>query len=295
MTLALRAGDAWPQGAGADADKVAHQTPRPEPRTNYLKTLVVEQNETSAEVNCIFCSVIVRGTVDGEANAVWGNVDVQGTVQGEVVAVGGSIRLRAGSHVTDEATAVGGSVVSEAGALLEGEATSVRYVFLPGQREFLTMGLPIFWAVHVGLIILLFATLRPRRVRVIALALPERPWLTILAGVLITSGAITALSALDLRGWLGDLVSIGLPLFLVAITIPGIAGISLQLGRKVRKGAGPVAAAILGASLLVILSAIPLVGFAVFAIASILAVGASVTSYFGFRSPPSLERGDASA
>ena len=281
LTLAFfAAGRVFAQGS--ESPKPDTRTEKREPRENHFETLVVQPGESAGEVTCLFCSVVVLGTVDGEAVAVWGNVDVQGTVKGEATAVGGSVRLRSGSHVTDDATAVGGRIVRETGATLDGDGTSLWYLFFPGQRELLTPGLLIYLAIHVLLVFFVFAILRAGRVQSIGAALQRRPGLTILVGILANSVVIAAISFLQLRGWADTAVSLGLPLLLVLITLPGIVGLSFLLGRTLRGTASPVAAALLGTTLLVALSAIPLAGLALYTLLGVLAAGAALVRRFGF-------------
>jgi hypothetical protein len=266
----------------ANTPGAAPPAPNLPPRDNYFETLVIEQGQTTGEVTCIFCSVVVRGTVDGDAVAVWGSVDVEGTVRGEVVAVGGSVHLHPDSHVTDDATAVAGRVLRDKGATTDADVTSLWFLFFPGQREFLTPGLLVFVFFHVAVVLLVLLVLRPRRADAIAAALRIRPWRAILAGVLSVSFVVTALSAFNLRGWLDSLVTIGLPLLLLLISVPGFAGICLALGQRIRPRSSPVAAALLGSLLLDAFSAIPLFGLAFATLCFALAVGASLVSRLGF-------------
>jgi hypothetical protein len=265
-----------------DTPDHSETAPAPPARQQYFKTLIVEQGETSGEVTCTFCSVVVRGTVDGEATAVWGNVDVEGTVSSDVTAVAGSVRLRSGSHVGGDAAAVAGKVRRDSGATLEGDATSLWFLFVPGQRDFLTAGLPIFFAIHAFIVFLVFSILRAGRVRNIGEALVRRPFLTILAGILVNLAVVFAETYLAVQGWFDNFVSIGLPPLLILLTLPGIVAFSRLLGNKLKGDAVPVSAALLGTAVLVALSAIPVAGLALYTLIGIPAAGASLLSRFGF-------------
>ena len=175
LSFALACGSATTVFAQYTPDEPATAAPRPPDRQQFFQTLVVEQGDTSGEVTCIFCSVTVRGAVDGDAVAIWGNVDVQGTVRGDATAIAGSVQLRSGSHVAVDATAVAGKVTREAGCIVDGEVDSLWYFFVPGQRDLLIGGLPIFFALHVICVFLVFVILRARRVRAIGEALVQRP------------------------------------------------------------------------------------------------------------------------
>ena len=282
LAFALACGSAetiYAQDMPAELEPAA---PRPPARQQYFQTMVVDQGVTSGDVTCIFCSVIVRGAVYGDAVAIWGNVDVQGTVNGDATAVAGSVRLRSGSHVTEEVAAVAGRVIRETGAVLDGEVTSLRFLFVPGQRDVLAGGLPIFFAFHVLLVFVVFAILRARRVHAIGDALIQRPLITILTGIFVNLLVVLALSVLAVGGWFDNLVSIGLPPLLILITIPGIVAFSRLLGHKLMSDAAPVSEALLGTALVVALSAIPVAGLAIYTVFGIPAGGASLVSRFGF-------------
>src|SRR5215468_2496928 len=64
---------------------------------SYFRTVTVEPGVRTESINCIGCSVIVKGDLDGEIVTVGGNVTIFGRVQRDVVAVGGRVRLMNGA------------------------------------------------------------------------------------------------------------------------------------------------------------------------------------------------------
>jgi hypothetical protein len=257
--------------------------PAPQDRESFFRSIVVEPGETVSDVECIFCSVTIRGTAKGDVAAIWGSVVVEGTVDGDVAAIGGSLFASAGSHINGNAAAVGGRIVKEDDAKITVEE-SVPYIYLPGQRQFVLPGALYFLACSLVLALLPLVILRTRRVQNLNDACRFHPWLALFLGAILMAAIIYLLSVTEKFGSFEDAADYVLIAVLFVLLMPGCAGVSLALGRLFMRDAGAWLAVFLGAFLLALLSLVPLLGLLIFVIAWVLALGATSLACFGFAS-----------
>jgi hypothetical protein len=181
--------------------------------------------------------------VEGDAVAVGGSVEVRGYVTGSAVAVGGSVRVRPGGKVGGDAVSVGGVVESEGGSV-EGQVVQVS--FLPwagvgrwGHNPF--SGVFGWWPAFLrpfgwlsdllsrimlwGILGLALALLFPRRLQVMARALPLYPGWVAVHGVV---GAIMTPAVISLL-----VMAAVLAVLVLVVTVIGIAlipAVALALG-----------------------------------------------------------------
>jgi hypothetical protein len=244
--------------------------------------------------------------VEGDVVAIGGSADVKGYVQGSVVAIGGNVYARPGSKIDGDAVAIGGTVVKEGDAQLGGSV--VNGPLLPGglisrivkgavrqqsAHRFLVwpfgvlrpLGRPgqflsnlLFWAIVTVILVLLF----PRRLEVMAGALPEAPgraaaygiggFFVTSAGVVMVVMVAVALCVILAMTVIGipliPVVGIGLVgaiLLLPFLALLGTVAVWLSLGRAAvaRTGSGEprtIWAALLGLLIIAIPTVIPGLG-----------------------------------
>jgi Polymer-forming cytoskeletal len=109
-------------------------------RVQYNHDIILEPGQTSGDLECVNCSIFVRGEVTGDVTVVHGNAVLEhgAKVTGDVTTVLGDLRLQSGAQVQGDATVVGGTVRRAPEAIISGDVTSlggagwvVLIVFLP--------------------------------------------------------------------------------------------------------------------------------------------------------------------
>ncbi len=255
-------------------------------RNSYLRRVTIEPGAQRGSINCFGCSVIVKGDLDGEIVTIGGDVTVYGRVRRDVVAVGGTIRLKNGAEIDSDAVAIGGEIMTE-GVILARDReglVALPWMHLPGQLSIGWRGVVSLLGFHAVCILLPLATLRPRRVRNVAVA--SHRWLvTGLLGAGFTVALSYLLGWIDDRVRWGDTISTILGTLFLAIFAMGVAGISLAIGDRIFQGR-VIAAIFAGGISLVILELIPYLGFVVMILAGSWASGAALWSGMGFRGTP---------
>lgn len=244
---------------------------------------------------------VVRGAVRGTVVAVLGDVRVAGRVGKDVIALGGDVVLEAGSDVAGDLLAVGGAVKAPGGArpAVAGRVLSVGELEAAFAAELQTSPLAarrasglllafrllllLFW---LGLGLLLLRVL-PRPVASAAGLVPGR--LATVAAI----GAAAVLSAMLLSAFLLLVLpaTAGLALAGALVAILGVAKafglavVFVAVGRRLTRGArrgsaffGDPAALSVGLALLGLLSLVPVAGPLVWAVASLLGVGAALVA-----------------
>jgi hypothetical protein len=269
----------------------------PDDHLRVIRNLILEKGETAGDIVCFSCSVVVRGTVTGDIVTFGGDVEVVGSVAGDVAAIGGRVRLHQGAKVEGDVTAFGGAFVSAPQAVVGGSEQDFAWFFWPGQRRPTFRGALALLAFH-GVLLLLFYPIA-RRIRTLRMAqtLEQRPWWSLLGGVvaflLITAlywavVAVTMTSTLLLK-YLSSMLwaVVGLQILMLGF---GLVGLSCRLGRAMRLRSGalagmigdaPLGLTIAGTVLVAVAELIPVVGSVAFLVFGLLGMGATVVSLFG--------------
>jgi len=251
---------------------------------SYFRTVTVEPGVRTESINCIGCSVIVKGDLDGEIVTVGGDVTILGKVRKDVVTVGGRVRLNKGAEADADIVAIGGMVENE-GAVIAPAAqfTSLPWMHLPGQLSIGWRGIVALLCFHAVSILLPVLTLRPRRIQNVVVA--SRRWLV--TG-LVGMGAIFVISflldLLDEELHAGDTVELIVSILFLSVLMVGVAGVTFAIGDRFFPGQ-VLAAFLTGGLLLVALELIPYLGFAVMVSGSCWATGSALWSGIGFRGP----------
>jgi hypothetical protein len=245
--------------------------------------------------------VAVDGVLGGTLVAVLGDVRISGRVEKNVLAFGGDVLLEEGAEVRGDLLAVGGAVLGPPEALeaVGGRVLTVGELEAAFAAELRTSPLAtrpvsglllafrlvlLFLWLVVGLLLLRFL---PRPVSTAAGLVPGR--LATVAAV----GAAAVLSALLVSAFLllvlpataGLLLSGLLVALLAAAKAFGLAAVFVVVGRRITRGArrgsplfGDPAALAIGLALLGLLSLLPVAGPLVWAVASLLGIGAALVT-----------------
>ncbi len=270
-------------------------------RVSFGDDIVVERGETVADTVCIGCSIRVDGVVTGDAVAVGGRITVAGRVAGDLAAVGGSVDLT--GVVDGDVVAVGGGVAMGPAAAIGGETVSVfgdvegvRDGRVGGQVTTIRSIVPIVASGFVVVLVicliaaLIFqplttllcaALLGPQRLDVLARTAANRGLISFLVGVgLLFASFLFGVFGVFIPFWVPG-IHFPFVLILFVLLVVGYAGISYWVGRGMLPRVSPVLAAFLGGILVTILQMIPVVGWIMGFIFSIMALGIPVTSGFG--------------
>lgn len=228
--------------------------------------------------------VLVDVPTAGTVVSLAAQVRVASVVEGDVVAVAGDIELLPGAEVRGDVIALGGAV-SGPGAV-SGRRVEFAPLGLAGSRSpsgAAAWGLALLrlggWLVVGSLLTLL----SPRLIRRVAAPVGERPWITVMVGVLGLAVWLAVMVLLLAAG--GGPVGILMALLgvtgLLAFKVVGIVGVSCWLGTRLaprlplslRAELPRTALALL---ILAVLGMVPLVGASLWAAANVAGIGAAV-------------------
>jgi len=244
---------------------------------------------------------VVEGVLEGTVVAVGGTVRVAGLVEKDVIALGGDVVLEPGARIRGDLLAVGGVVrsaddsrravggrvltVGELEAAFAAELQTSPLASRPASGLLLAFRLVLLglWLV-VGLVLLRFA---PRPVSAAAGSLSRRlaTMAAIGAAGVLSSILVSAFLLLVLPATAGLVLSALLLAILGSAKAFGLAAVFVALGRHLTRGAmrgspffGDPAALAVGLALLGVLSLVPVAGPFVWAVASLLGIGASLVA-----------------
>ncbi len=235
--------------------------------------------------------VTIAGRVTGDAVSFGGNVVVEptGQVDGDAVAFGGVIKVRPGGTIAGDQVAmtVPGSIthIEPAGDEHHAVGSVALATDVPTLMHRLYRRLVMLLSVAgAGVLVV---GLFPNRVARVAQSLERRPVRSAVVGTLASMfiGAFALLFTLVTLG-------LGLPVSAVAIGILGVAwllgfvGLCQAVGDRLpieQRPHGRWLAFLVGIGLLTFLGSLPWVGWLVVGAASVLGVGASLSTRFGGR------------
>ncbi len=249
--------------------------------THYLRDVVVEKGKTVERLVCVLCSVFVRGEVKGDVVTVWGNIEIEGKLQGDAVAVGGKIVIRGEVAAEGDLVAVGGRVERKGSSVIKADVNEVPFIYFPGQRSLVFPGTFIFLVANV-LFSMLYLAAGRSRVEALAETVRKRAVMVFLVGALGMSALICSFVWASDLGRFEDDVMLVVSVVILLLVLPGVAGVSLAAGRRLRRGAGAAMAMLIGSIALTLLALLPLAGVALFLIVWTYALGATLVGRFGF-------------
>lgn len=221
------------------------------------------------------------GTIDGDAVVIAGGAELGGQVAGDVAVIAGGVKLLPGTVVRGDVAAFAGGIEGVEQARIEGEVAVTQ-----GDGELAVSGL-LFLALALVLLALImqplltlaaFLVMGERRVQVLADTMRHRPGMSFLVG-LVTMFAWFVLSVVS--AILAPLGNFPFGLAIFVLLVAGYCGVSFRVGRSLLPASSALAAAVLGAVLVTLLQAVPVLGWAAFLILALLAIGAAVLSGFG--------------
>lgn len=251
--------------------------------------------------------VVLDGTADADVVAVGGSVHVSGSVGGDVIALGGGVRLAPTARVDGDVFALGGDVEMAPGSHISGrsvsypDASTAFLTLIEGPSLGLAPLAPVVLTAKLALLVawllltlLAFATSAPQ-VLATAESIRIEPFRDFWVG--LTGLASLTLTALFLAAFAGPLVGFPLlalvVLMLLLLKLWGMVALFFALGDWVSRRLGrrllPLHAACLGLGVLGLLKLVPQLGLWVWTVATLVAVGASLTTKLGRREPWFLE------
>lgn len=91
------------------------------------RNIVIQAGESTGDLACITCSVIVRGQVAGDVFAMGGNVILEpgAQVSGSVSTVAGDVRLQAGTQIAGDVSTVAGIIRRDPQSAIGGDVSSL--------------------------------------------------------------------------------------------------------------------------------------------------------------------------
>jgi len=248
--------------------------------------------------------LIVDGEAEGDVAAVEGSVEISGRVTGDVVVLGGSVRLLPTARVGGDVSALGGVIRAAPGARVEGRmvsyptASSAWVSLLEGPSlglgfaSRLVVGAKLaLLAAWAALLLLLFAA-SGREVLGTADGVRREPFRSFFVG--LTGVLALVLTGIFFSAFTGGLV--GVPLLVLVVLLAmilklwGMVAVFYALGewlsrRVLRRRPRPLTAATLGLLVMGTIKFLPWIGVWVWTAATLIGIGAALSTKFGRREP----------
>jgi hypothetical protein len=248
--------------------------------------------------------LIVAGEALGDVAAVEGSVEVSGRVDGDVVVLGGDVLLLPTARIGGDVHVLGGVIRTSPGARVQGRmvsyptASSAMITLIEGPSLGLGFSSPLvlgtklaLLASWAALLLVLFAA-SGRQVLETADEIRREPFRNFFVG--LTGVLALVLTGLFFSAFTGGLV--GVPLLVLVILLAlllklwGMIAVFYALGewvarRVFRRRLRPLNAATLGLLVLGLIKFLPWLGIWAWTAASLIGIGASLSSKFGRREP----------
>lgn len=285
---------------------VAAPTPAPAPApvgpridrgdfVTIMNSSHLRANETANQMVTVMGDAIVDGRVSDQSVTVMGNVTVNGYVGNQLVCIMGRVTIGPHAEVHGQIVSVGGDVVAAPGAILVGEKVEIPFMqvthvpairwIIEWVRDGLALGRPlphqhawawIFAAVCLLLNLLLAIVFR-RPVDASVAALQRKPAMSLVNGVL-TVVLFAPLLIVLLVSVVGILIVPFLLAGMFLATLLGMIAVYRYCGAQFGLADKPLAALAAGNVVFIVVYAVPVLGFAVWTIASLVGLGAVATA-----------------
>ncbi|HEX5759375.1 MAG TPA: hypothetical protein VF121_09295 [Thermoanaerobaculia bacterium] len=249
--------------------------------------------------------LVVEGRALGDVAALQGSVAVSGSVAGDVIVLSGDARLGPTARVGGDVFVVGGSIHAAPGARIEGRgvsyptASSAWLTLVEGPSLGLPAHSPLILGAKLALLaawaalLMLFFATAGRQVLGTAASVRREPFRGFFVGLVgIVAMLLTALFFSAFAGAFLALPLLALVVLLaVLLKLWGMVAVFCALGdwtaRRLFRRARPrpINAATLGLLLLGALKFLPLVGVWAWTAATLIGVGATLTTKFGRYEP----------
>ena len=248
--------------------------------------------------------LVLDGEAQADVAAIEGSVAISGSVTGDVVVLGGDARLASTARVEGDVFVLGGVLSAAPGARIGGRSVSYRnasaawMTLLEGpslgieSTSSLVLGAKLaLLAAWSALLMLLFAS-GGRHVLSTAESVRTEPFRGFWVGLVGVLALV--LTALLFSAFAGALVGVPLLILVVlvglALKLWGMVAVFHALGeylltRVFRHRMRPLNVATLGLLVLGLLKFVPLLGVWVWTIATLIGVGATLSTKFGSREP----------
>lgn len=264
------------------------------PVTMSADAFVPEGAVHHGELVAVFGDVRIEGTVTGEVVVVMGSLYISGTVESDVVSVLSPTTLTETSVVNGDLVNVGWQLDQEPGSRVRGELVTVNFMsLLPFVEEggFLKAIVLCIFILKLALLTLLFlflvliSALAPRRLSIIAAALPRRWGWAILAG-LITWAAFLVTCLLLCITIIGCPLAMALSLAMLLTKWLGLAAVFYLVGQTIGRNLfhrelTHLSSVLGGFVIYALIYLIPMVGIIICLVLDLLAVGIVVLTRFG--------------
>ena len=248
--------------------------------------------------------IAIEGDALSDVVALEGSVAVAGHVAGDVIVLGGDVRLGSRARVDGDVFVVGGAVAAATGAQIGGRsvsyptASSAFLTLLEGPSLGLSATSPIVLGAKLALLaawaalLLLFFAAGGRELLATSEQVRVEPFRSFLVGLTAILAAV--LTALFFSAFAGALVGVPLlglvVLFAVVLKLWGMVAVFHALGdwlaaRLLRRRLRPLNAATLGLLVLGALKMVPWIGIWSWTIATLIGVGAALSTKLGRREP----------
>ena len=248
--------------------------------------------------------LIVAGEALGDVAAVDGSVEVSGRVDGDVIILDGDARLLSSARIGGDVHVLGGVIRTSPGARVQGRmvsyptASSALVTLIEGPSLGLGFTSPVvlgtklaLLAAWAALLLVLFAA-SGRQVVETADEIRREPFRSFFVG--LTGLLALVLTGLFFSAFTGGLV--GVPLLVLVVLLAlllklwGMIAVFYALGdwlarRVFRRRPRPLNAATLGLLVLGAVKFLPWLGVWAWTAASLIGIGASLSSKFGRREP----------
>ena len=249
------------------------------------------------ELVALFGDVVIDGTVTGEVVVIMGSLRVNGTIERDVVSVMSETTLTENARIEGELINVGWSVDRAHGSVVERGIVNVNFMSLvPFAGEGGWSGLVrILYLIKLAklaalfVVVLIVSALVPRRVSVIAAAIPVRWGWSILAGLLAWALFVVGCFILAVTV-IGIPLAFALGFAMLMTKWLGLASIFFLVGQTIGRNVFhrelPHLSCVLGGYLAyAVICIIPFVGFILTLGLNIVGVGMVILTKFGAEEP----------
>jgi hypothetical protein len=248
--------------------------------------------------------LVVAGEALSDVAALQGSIEVSGRVAGDLIVLGGNARLTPTAEVDGDVYALGGSIDATPGARLGGRtvsypnASAAWLTLMEGPAVGLAATSPLVLGAKVALLaawaalLLLFFAASGREVLGTADNVRREPFRSFFVG--LTGVLALLLTALFLSAFAGALVGVPLLVLVVLLAIVlklwGMVAVFYALGdwialRLLHRRIRPLTAATWGLLALGVLKFVPWIGVWSWTAATLIGVGAALSTKFGRREP----------
>jgi hypothetical protein len=263
-------------------------------------SVVVAADETVNQLVVIAGNATVDGSVEGDAVIVFGSPRINGTVRGDLVTVMGTAVLGPEARIRGDVVVVGGTLKADALATIGGQRTVVglgavmpdllwlQNWFSKGLLQARPLPPQVHWAWMIaGLFLLVYlavAFMFPRPVNSCVIALEQQPVASFFAGILlfVLLGPVLFLLVVSVAGILA------IPFLICALIAAAVFGkvavysyAGQQVGKQFRGSDATLPVALLiGTLLFYLIYMVPVLGFAVWGVVTLIGLGAVLVAAF---------------